>query len=47
MIDAAKIFRKYEDTEFGKFDRIESPQHPRPDVCAFYFYILFVLALRV
>lgn len=34
MIDAID-FDAYSDDEFAKFERIESPLHPRPDVCAF------------
>lgn len=34
MIDVKEMFDSY-DEEFIKFDRIESPLHPRPDVCAF------------
>lgn len=29
-----EIFER-EDDEFLKFERIESPRHPRPDLCAF------------
>jgi len=29
-----EVFEKFED-EFLKFDRIESPLNPRPDLCAF------------
>lgn len=34
MQDLAERFEKYED-DFLKFERIESPSHPRPDMCAF------------
>lgn len=34
MIDLVAIFKENDD-EYLKFDRIESPLHPRPDVCAF------------
>ena len=34
MQDLAERFEKYED-EHIQFERIESPAHPRPDVCAF------------
>ena len=33
-IDLQTTFEKFED-EYIKFERIESPRHPRPDVCAF------------
>jgi hypothetical protein len=34
MIDLKEAFDAAE-TEFLKFDRIEKPLHPRPDICAF------------
>lgn len=33
-IDLEALFDKFED-EYLKFERIESPKHPRPDLCAF------------
>jgi len=30
-----EMFEKHIDTEYIKFERIECPQHPRPDICAF------------
>jgi hypothetical protein len=35
MIDAKALFEDLEDDEYIKFERIESPLHPRPDICAF------------
>lgn len=34
MINLEEIFEEYND-ECNKFDRIENPAHPRPDICAF------------
>ncbi len=34
MIDLEALFDKHED-EFLKFDRVENPAHPRPDLAAF------------
>ena len=34
MIDISATFEKHED-EFLKYDRIESPRHASPDLCAF------------
>lgn len=34
MLDLKKTFDSFAD-EFGKFERIENPAHPRPDMCAF------------
>ena len=34
MIDLEKIFAKYKD-EFLKFDRVQTPKHPRRDISAF------------
>lgn len=34
MIDLHETFKKYTD-DYLKFDRIEDPLHPRPDICAF------------
>lgn len=33
-IDIGSFFEKHED-EYSKFERIESPAHARPDICAF------------
>ena len=35
MIDAKALFEDLEDDDFIKFEHIESPLHPRPDICAF------------
>jgi hypothetical protein len=32
--DIHEAFEECED-EFGKFERVENPLHPRPDICAF------------
>jgi hypothetical protein len=34
MLDLKATFEKYED-EFLKFNRIENPRHPAPDLCCF------------
>lgn len=34
MLNLQELFDKHED-EYSQFGRIESPRHPRPDVCAF------------
>lgn len=33
-MDIAATFEKFED-EYLKFERVEQPMHPRPDICAF------------
>ena len=30
-----EIFEKYNDSDFFKFKKIENPEHPRADICAF------------
>lgn len=34
MLDLKSVFEKWND-EYTKFDRVENPRHPCPDVCAF------------
>jgi hypothetical protein len=34
MLDLKEVFDKYEE-EFLKFERIENPRHPVPDLCCF------------
>lgn len=34
MQDLTERFAKYED-DYIRFERVESPAHPRPDICAF------------
>lgn len=34
MLDLEALFEKHEN-EYIKFEREQSPRHPRPDVCAF------------
>lgn len=34
MLDLSEAFEKAED-EYIKFERVENPLHPRPDICAF------------
>jgi hypothetical protein len=35
MIDLKELFEKHSDDEYLKFDRIENPRHPVPDICLF------------
>lgn len=30
-----EIFEKYKDSDFLEFKKIENPEHPRADICAF------------
>jgi len=34
MLDLRATFKKHRD-EYRKFERVEQPLHPRPDLCAF------------
>jgi hypothetical protein len=35
MLNLKKVFDKYNDREFLRFERVESPLSERPDLCAF------------
>ena len=46
MIKLKKTFKKYNEEEYLKFDRIENPPSKRPDLCAFLLLDALVPATR-